>query len=74
MRIYIKVGLILISYMSKTYLMKMEYFSMRTYNWMMEYLIVKICILPLCHQFDTSVSQYINTHKINHNNRFLHKN
>ncbi len=46
----------------------------RTYNWMIEYLIVKKCILPLCHQFDTSVCQYINTHKINQNNRFLYIN
>ncbi len=41
----------------------------RTDNWMIEYLIVKKCILPLCHQFDASVCQYINNHKINQNNR-----
>ncbi len=44
----------------------------RTDNLMIEDLIVKKCILPLCHQFDTSVWQYINTCKINQNNRFLY--
>ncbi len=41
---------------------------------MIEYLIVKKCILRLCHQFDTSVCQYINTDTINQNNWFLYKN
>ncbi len=40
----------------------------RTDKWMIEYLIVKKYSLPLCHQFDTSVCQYIKTHKINQNN------